>query len=107
MRSLHGAPNLSKASPLLPAPRVQLSNAETLGAYVFGAGAGARKLPIARGFEADVVGESAARLKAIVGEHAGWLAGNCARQVASYRRARARAPAACYGPTESPSCTRL
>ena len=85
---LSPAPQLSNAQSLsahLSAP--QLSNAQALSAYLFGSASGARSLPIVRGFEAGVVGESAARLQAIVGEHAGWLAANCSRQAASYRRA--------------------
>jgi hypothetical protein len=66
---------------------LQLSNAEALSAYLFGSRADAARLPIVRGFEADVVAGAAQRLSAIVAEHPAWLAGNCARQVASYRRA--------------------
>ena len=64
---------------------LQLSNAETLSAYLFGSRADARRLPIVRGFEAEVVGETAEQLRAIVTEHKGWLAGNCQRQIDSYR----------------------
>ena len=66
---------------------VQLSNREALSAYVFGGSSDTRKLPVMRGFEAEVVGETADSLRTIVSEHQGWVSSNCERQIASYRRA--------------------
>ncbi len=64
---------------------VQLSNREALSAYVFGGASDSRKLPILRGFEAEVVGEAADSLRNIVAEHQGWVNSNCQRQISSYR----------------------
>ena len=64
----------------------QLSNADALSSYLFGAGKDVReRLPVGRRFEGEVVGGAAAQLRALVAEHGAWLAANCARQVASYR----------------------
>jgi hypothetical protein len=63
----------------------QLSNTEAMSAYVFGGKSDARKLPITRGFETEVVGETADSLRGIVSEHKGWLTSNCQRQIDSYR----------------------
>lgn len=65
---------------------MQLSNADALSSYLFGAGKDARKrLPVGGRFEGEVVGGAAAQLRALVAEHGAWLAANCARQVSSYR----------------------
>lgn len=63
----------------------QLSNREALSAYVFGGSSDSRKLPIMRGFETEVVGETADSLRTIVSEHQGWVNSNCQRQISSYR----------------------
>lgn len=65
----------------------QLSNAQSLSAYVLGSRGDASRLPVVRGFETEVVAGAAERLRSIVAEHPAWLAGNCRRQVAAYRRA--------------------
>ncbi|CAL8469427.1 g8968 [Coccomyxa elongata] len=71
---------------------LQLSNREALSAYVFGGSSDSRKLPVMRGFEAEVVGETADSLRTIVSEHQGWVNSNCKRQISSYRSfAEARA----------------
>ncbi|BDA44834.1 probable transmembrane GTPase FZO-like, chloroplastic [Coccomyxa sp. Obi] len=71
---------------------LQLSNREALSAYVFGGSSDTRKLPVTRGFEAEVVGETADSLRTIVSEHQGWVNSNCERQISSYRSfAEARA----------------
>ncbi len=68
------------------ARRAQLSNADALSAYLFGArGDGRRRLPVGGAFEGEVVGGAAGQLRALVAEHAAWLRANCERQVASYR----------------------
>ena len=66
---------------------VQLSNANALSAYLLGSGSDARKLPVARSFQTEVVGDSASMLTRLAGDHGTWLQGNCERQVAAYRSA--------------------
>lgn len=56
-----------------------------MSAYIFGGKSDARRLPITKGFETEVVGETADSLRSIVSEHKGWLSSNCQRQVDSYR----------------------
>jgi hypothetical protein len=51
---------------------------------VFGGKSDSRKLPITKGFDTEVVGETADSLRSIVSEHKGWLSTNCQRQIDSY-----------------------
>ena len=81
---LMGSPYQGNRS--LYAYSAQLSNADALSSYLFGAGKDAReRLPVGGRFEGEVVGGAAAQLRALVAEHGAWLAANCARQVSSYR----------------------
>lgn len=65
---------------------MQLSNADALSSYLFGAGKAERtRLPVGGRFDGEVVGGAASQLRALVAEHAAWLHANCARQASSYR----------------------
>ena len=64
---------------------VQLSNANALSAYILGSGSDSRKLPIARAFQSEVVGDSADNLRRLAEEHGSWLRSNCDSQVDAYR----------------------
>ncbi|KAK9804945.1 hypothetical protein WJX73_001658 [Symbiochloris irregularis] len=64
---------------------LQLSNANTLSAYLLGSGSDSRRLPVARAFQTEVVGDSAADLRLLTEEHGGWLRSNCERQLEAYR----------------------
>ena len=66
---------------------MQLSNANALSAYLLGSGSDSRRLPVARAFQTQVVGDSAADLRRLAEEHGGWLQSNCERQVEAYRSA--------------------
>ncbi|KAK9834814.1 hypothetical protein WJX81_000733 [Elliptochloris bilobata] len=65
---------------------LQLSNADALSSYLFGAGKDARdRLPVGGRFEGEVVAGTAGQLRALVAEHSAWLRANCERQLSSYR----------------------
>ena len=77
----------SRLSNLLGADQnivVQLSNLDTLRAYLLGSGS-ERKLPVQRAFRNDVVGTSAEELTSLTRDFGGWLRGNCSCQVEAYR----------------------
>ena len=59
---------------------MQLSNLDTLRAYLLGSGS-ERKLPVQRAFRDQVVGSSAEELMTLTSDFRGWLSGNCSRQV--------------------------
>ncbi|KAK9811735.1 hypothetical protein WJX72_009255 [[Myrmecia] bisecta] len=64
---------------------LQLSNAESLSAYLLGSKRDSAKLPVARGFQAEVVGTTAERLQTLVMDHQAWLQRNCSGQLGNYR----------------------
>lgn len=73
---------------------LQLSNWESLSAYVLGPGARGGRLPVAARYQQEVPKEATARLGELVQEHTSWLATNCQRQADNYRGfAAARAAA--------------
>ena len=63
---------------------LQLSNVDTLSAYILGSGS-EKKLPVQRAFRNEVVGSSAEDLKQLLQDFAQWLRGNCTRQLQAYR----------------------
>ena len=63
---------------------VQLSNLDTLRAYLLGSGS-ERKLPVQRAFKNDVVGTSAEELATLARDFGAWLSGNCSQQLQAYR----------------------
>jgi len=74
---------------------LQLSNIGAAGQYVFGGPGGAAGLPVARGFDSEVVQGSTDQMASLVAEHAGWLASNCdvqAEYYAKYLKARRQPP---------------
>ncbi len=64
---------------------MQLSNLDVLGSYLLGSKGGEKRLPVARGFEAEVVGDTSEKLRRLVADHATWLRSNCERQLDNYR----------------------
>ena len=79
----------------LSACEVQLSNANTLSAYLLGSGSDPRKLPIARTFQSEVVSDSADTMRRLASDHGSWLQGNCQRQVSAYRHVGTPYKSAC------------
>jgi hypothetical protein len=65
---------------------LQLSNLGAVGQYVFGGPGGAAGLPVARGFDSEVVQGSSDTLASLVSEHAGWLQSNCEAQQDYYTK---------------------
>ena len=77
---------------------LQLSNVDTLSAYILGSGS-EKKLPVQRAFRNEVVGTSADDLKQLLQDFSQWLRGNCTRQVQAYRCAEyPGGQHACLGP---------
>ena len=76
---------------ITPSACAQLSNANTLSSYLLGSGSDTRKLPVARAFQSEVVGDSADAIRRLADGHGSWLQGNCERQVAAYRSAASSA----------------
>jgi hypothetical protein len=59
---------------------LQISNVGAAGSYIFGGAGGASGLPVAKGFDGEVVQGAADQMAGLVAEHAAWLASNCEAQ---------------------------